>query len=202
VDRNRRRLVVAVWTGCIAAGVILGSIAGAWYRTPSALPDELFTPLLPRSTPTPTPTPAALFAVRYGLPSASDAPETPEELLRTFTPSPSPTPERVAKVKTMTAPRPRTTLKTKSQMTGKASWHATGRSGWYAAACRPLRRAMGSGWRGEQVLVSYGKRALVVTISDYCASRTKAIDLSDEAFAYLSRGHLSRGVLPVTIDWP
>lgn len=81
---------------------------------------------------------------------------------------------------------------------GKASWYGTGRNGLYAAACRPLRRALGPHWRGQRVLVSNGKAAVEVRLNDFCASRTKTIDLSDEAFSALAP--LSRGILQVTIE--
>lgn len=87
-----------------------------------------------------------------------------------------------------------------SQIVGVASWHATGRSGLYAAACRPLRRAMGIGrWRGRHVLVAVGRRAIEVVLNDFCQSKTKLIDLSDEAFRYFAP--LSRGVLRVEVGW-
>jgi len=84
-------------------------------------------------------------------------------------------------------------------ISGKASWYATGRSGPFAAACRPLRRAMGPGWRGKQVIVAYGRRAIIVVLNDWCSSHDKTIDLSDEAFDYL--GRLSSGVLRVSVGW-
>lgn len=85
------------------------------------------------------------------------------------------------------------------EIMGKASWHATGRSGYYAAACRPLRQAIGSTWRGRHVLVSVGRRAIEVKLNDYCASTDKTIDLSDEVFRYFAP--LSRGVIKVTVGW-
>ena len=96
----------------------------------------------------------------------------------------------------------RRNIRTHDRLTGSANWHATGRDGRYAAACRPLRRAMGPGWRGEQVIVTRRDtpRFLVVTLNDWCASTTKTIDLSDEAFDYL--GRLSAGVLRVVVEWP
>lgn len=85
------------------------------------------------------------------------------------------------------------------RFTGKASWHATGRDGLYAAACAPLRAAIGKGWRGRRVLVAYRMKAIEVTLNDFCASRDKSIDLSDEAFRYFAP--LSRGVIRVVIEW-
>lgn len=85
------------------------------------------------------------------------------------------------------------------QLSGIASWHATGRDGLYAAACRPLRRALVHRWRGRHVLVAVGRRAVEVTLNDWCGSRDKTIDLSDEVFRYFAP--LSRGVLRVTVGW-
>jgi len=81
----------------------------------------------------------------------------------------------------------------------KAAWHATGRNGLYAAACRPLRRALGPDWRGQRVLVSRGRKAIEVKLNDWCRSRRrKTIDLSDEAFRFFAP--LRRGVIRVTIE--
>jgi hypothetical protein len=85
------------------------------------------------------------------------------------------------------------------ELVGVASWHATGRDGLYAAACAPLRRAMGPNWRGRRVLVASGRRAIELVLNDFCASRAKTIDLSDEAFRYFAP--LSRGVIRVEIGW-
>lgn len=93
----------------------------------------------------------------------------------------------------------RTISKVHRNITGKASWYATGRDGYYAAACRPLRQAIGSDWRGRHVLVAFGRKAIEVTLNDFCASHDKTIDLSDEAFRAL--GPLSRGVLRVSVGW-
>ena len=84
-------------------------------------------------------------------------------------------------------------------MAGKASWHSTGRSGLYAAACKPLRDAIGPGWRGSHVLVAYRRQAVEVVLNDWCWSKDKTIDLSDEAFRFFAP--LSRGVLRVTVGW-
>lgn len=109
-------------------------------------------------------------------------------------PTPKPTPHRT--------PKPIPMAVFRGSISGKASWYATGKSGRYAAACFLLREAIGKGWRGSQVLISYGRRSIVVTLNDYCASKDKLIDTSDEVFNYLSNGHLSRGVLKVTVDIP
>ncbi len=71
----------------------------------------------------------------------------------------------------------------------------------FAAACKPLRDAMGPGWRGQQVLVSRvgSRRGYVVVLNDWCGSKDKTIDLSDEAFRFFAP--LSRGVIRVAVDW-
>lgn len=94
---------------------------------------------------------------------------------------------------------PRHIRRRANEIGGKASWHATGRSGLYAAACRPLRRALGKDWRGRRVLVANGRRAVEVVLNDWCGSRDKTIDLSDEAFRYFAP--LSKGVIRVTVGW-
>ena len=115
-------------------------------------------------------------------------------VLPTPTPEPTlhPTPTKTPEVK----PKRMTVV---SQVTGKASWFRTGPDGPYAAACWGLRKAMGRTWRGDTVLVVAGKRAIEVRLTDFCASRTKLIDLSDQAFKYLAP--LSRGVIQVTVGW-
>ena len=84
------------------------------------------------------------------------------------------------------------------QLRGKASRHATGRDGYFAAACRPLRKAIGPGWRGSRVLVAFKRRAIEVKLNDWCASRDKTIDLSDEAWDWFGVPR-SRGVIRVAI---
>jgi hypothetical protein len=86
------------------------------------------------------------------------------------------------------------TIRPHHQLAGKASWHATGRSGLYAAACRPLRRAMGADWRGRRVLVAYGRRAIEVTLNDLRQPPRRST--SRTAFRYFAP--LSRGVLRVS----
>lgn len=122
----------------------------------------------------------------------------------TPSPTPSPRPKREVVSRRPTenreegqAPRRRARH---HEIGGRASWHATGRDGLYAAACRPLRRAMGKGnWRGRRVLVANGRRAVEVVLNDWCGSRDKTIDLSDEAFRFFAP--LSRGVIRVTVGW-
>lgn len=123
-----------------------------------------------------------------------------EHVARGTSVSPSPSPEATLKATPTATPEPkRKRMTVVSQVTGKASWFATGPDGPYAAACWGLRKAMGKGWRGETVLVVAGKRAIEVRITDWCGSRTKLIDLSDQAFRYLAP--LSRGVIQVTVGW-
>ena len=142
------------------------------------------------------PSPSPLVGLHeYAVPVSGPAP--------TASPSPSPSPGRPTKQRAAgQAPRytpTRTIHRPRHQLSGKASWHATGRDGFYAAACRPLRQAIGPGWRGRHVLVAYGRRAVEVRLNDFCASRDKAIDLSDGVFGYFAP--LSRGVLRVEIAW-
>lgn len=137
----------------------------------------------------------AIAAEAIGLPGY---PTTPAAIPVAVKPAPEKSaPQRETRV---TAPREqRANDRGRRRISGKASWHATGRSGLYAAACRPLRQAMGPGWRGDRVLVAVGRRAVEVRLNDWCASRDKTIDLSDEAFRYLAP--LSRGVVKVTVEW-
>ena len=119
-------------------------------------------------------------------PAATPTP-TPEP---TAKPTPSPTPLKIYK---------------QGRISGRASWYATGRNGSYAAAGPELRRALRKTfgfWRGLTVLVCNGKRCIQVKLNDFCRCNTgkeKLIDLSDEAFSYLSP--LSRGVIYVTVGW-
>lgn len=120
----------------------------------------------------------------------------------TPTPAPSTRPKSVpATAHTSSGSGART--KRKHDISGYATWHATGRDGAYAAAGPLLRRAIGKGWRGTQVLVCHGRpsRCLVVTLNDWClcSHGDRLVDLSDEAFRYLAP--LSRGVLKVQVGW-
>jgi hypothetical protein len=128
-------------------------------------------------------------------------------------PTASPTPGR--SVGTKTAPtaghtvagsgrrtiRFRSHMKTSHNLEGSATWFATGRSGAFAAAGPLLRKAIGKGWRGSQVLVCHAKRCLIVTLNDWClcSHGRRLVDLSDEAFRYLAP--LSRGVISVAVGW-
>lgn len=90
---------------------------------------------------------------------------------------------------------------------GTASWYCrphrsacTRGFGWwghYAAACAPLRRLLGSGWRGRTVLVSRGGLTVRVRLIDSCSSRRRAIDLYASAFDNLAP--LWRGVIRVRV---
>lgn len=152
--------------------------------------------------PFPTPSPAPTFAGHsYAVLSSPAAPSP--------APTASPRPQRPkatssAAGHTSSGSGARTIRGTKprhrdNELTGKASWHATGRSGYYAAACRPLRRAIGPDWRGRHVLVSNGRKAVELVLNDWCGSHDKTIDLSDEMFSYFAP--LSRGVIRVTVGW-
>ena len=131
----------------------------------------------------------AYGAARPDHPARTEAPPVPAS-------PPPPSPATGTRTATVRAPR------TAHSLRGKASWHATGRDGMYAAACWRLRQAIGASWRGRRAVVVYGGRRIVVRLNDYCASRDKTIDLSDEAFRALAPGGLlSRGVLRVTVRW-
>jgi hypothetical protein len=64
-----------------------------------------------------------------------------------------------------------------------------------AAACAPLREAMGPGWRGRFVEVN----GVVVQLVDWCGSTSKTIDLYAAPFSMLAP--LERGVVAVTVGW-
>jgi len=77
---------------------------------------------------------------------------------------------------------------------GVASWY--GASDLIAAAGPALR--IGD-WRGRLITVTAGGRSIVVRLSDWCLCRTRAIDLSDDAFAHLAP--LSQGLVDVRVSW-
>ena len=66
-----------------------------------------------------------------------------------------------------------------------------------AAACSSLRAAMGPHWRGRRVVVSSRGQSVTVVLVDYCASRSKVIDLFWVPMSALG----GTGVLPVTVRW-
>jgi hypothetical protein len=176
-------------TGMVLLGASLGwafTASGLGYQRPppQSFADAQFRPFEPPPDPT-------------RLPDTPDFPDPIESPVPTATPEP--TPEPTPKPTPVPTPRPRTVTNPNHNITGKASWYATGRNGPWAAACKPLRDAMGSGWRGEQVLVSYKTKVVVVVLNDYCASKDKTIDLSDDAFSELAP--LSRGVIRVGVGW-
>lgn len=125
---------------------------------------------------------------------------------------PTPTPSTKPRPKPTSKPKPRSTpvaRSTSHSLAGRASWYC--RAGvsichyayppgsMVAAACAPLRAAMGPRWRGQTVVVinrNTGGR-VVVKLVDYCASRDKAIDLYWEPMRRLG----GSGVLPVTVRW-
>ena len=177
----------------LAVAFVLGYQAKAASHPPiAAYDDAAFRPFPTLVLPSPSP---LVGLHEYAVPVSGPAP--------TASPSPSPSPGRPTKQRAAgQAPRytpTRTIHRPRRQLAGKASWHATGRDGFYAAACRPLRQAIGPGWRGRHVLVAYHRKAVELVLNDYCASTTKAVDLSDEVFRYFAP--LSRGVLRVEIGW-
>jgi hypothetical protein len=67
-----------------------------------------------------------------------------------------------------------------------------------AAACAPLRAAMGPHWRGQKVSVTATNGNHVsVTLVDWCGSKTKVIDLYWAAMHALG----GTGTLRVKISW-
>lgn len=67
-----------------------------------------------------------------------------------------------------------------------------------AAACAPLRAAMGRYWRGRTVLVTAANgRQVSVKLVDWCGSKTKVVDLYYAAMHALG----GTGVLRVRISW-
>ena len=92
-------------------------------------------------------------------------------------------------------------------LSGQATWYCRphrsactrGFPSWghYAAACAPLRRLLGSGWRGRTVLVSRGGLTVRVRLIDSCSSRRRTIDLFASQFRQLAP--LSRGVIRVRV---
>jgi hypothetical protein len=91
---------------------------------------------------------------------------------------------------------------------GKASWYCSSEipichykyppGSMVAAACGKLRTAMGPGWRGKRVSVrATNGRRVVVTLVDWCGSKTKLIDLYREPMRLLG----GSGVLDVVVRW-
>lgn len=84
----------------------------------------------------------------------------------------------------------------RAAVVGVASWYATGPAN-VAAAGPALRRSLGPHWRGTLVLVEANGRQVVVRLGDWCACRTRIIDLPASAFARLAP--LSVGVIRVSV---
>lgn len=110
--------------------------------------------------------------------------------------------ERGTGVRLPVAP-PYTAAAPRAVLRGLATWYDDG-PGLYAAAGPVLRRALGSGWRGQTVTVvsAAGDRAVRVRLTDWCACGARhgvptLLDLSREAFDNLSSP--TRGVIRVTI---
>lgn len=110
---------------------------------------------------------------------------------------------KVPIVREKTKPKPAN----KHKLSGKASWYCKAGisichykyppGSMVAAACAPLRKALGPGWRGRIVAVSSGGRTVKVKLVDYCASTSKTIDLYWEPMRRLG----GTGVLPVVVRW-
>ncbi len=66
-----------------------------------------------------------------------------------------------------------------------------------AAACLKLRKAMGSDWRGQKVVVKSGSTSVTVRLVDWCGSTSKLIDLYWEPMRRLG----GSGTLPVVVSW-
>lgn len=163
------------------------------------LPQDLFRPVEVGATAPPT---SRTPTVELWADESMEARPAPVAM-----PSPqrAPTKPRIAAI-----PHPPTpTFSSRSSVSGKASWYckagvsACHRSyppgSMVAAACAPLRKAMGTNWRGRRVVVASAGRSVVVVLVDYCASTDKTIDLYAAPFSVL--GALSRGVLPVSVGW-
>ena len=112
-------------------------------------------------------------------------------------------PDPVAKVMTPAPPQP-----VGRSIAGKASWYCSRSKpichyayppgSMVAAACAKLRQAMGADWRGKTVTVTRkGWAPIRVKLVDYCASKTKTIDLYYEPMSRLG----GTGVLDVTVTW-
>jgi hypothetical protein len=123
------------------------------------------------------------------------------------TPVPTPRPTRKPR-----PPRPKAAPvapRTSHVVRGVASWYckagvsvchyAYPPGSMVAAACAPLRAAIGQNWRGRTVVVinRNTNRRVIVTLVDWCGSKTKTIDLYWLPMSKLG----GSGVLPVTIRW-
>lgn len=183
-------------TGALA--LILGVVLVAGCADAQALPVSAYRPFSGPWRP---------VAVPEATPAASAAPEP------FWAPMPPPGPERL----TTTSAPPRIRLVAKApakapprqpsrsgrSIAGKASWYCRpgvsvcpvgfSPSGMYAAACAPLRAAMGPHWRGKTVWVN----GLQLVLVDYCASKTKTIDVFWGVMSRLG----GTGVLLVTVRW-
>ena len=92
-------------------------------------------------------------------------------------------------------------------LSGQATWYCRphrsactrGFPSWghYAAACAPLRRLLGSAWRGRTVSVSRGGLTVRVRLIDHCRSNRRLVDLYGSVFDDFAP--LSVGVIRVTI---
>jgi hypothetical protein len=192
--------------GAYVMGMVLAGLVLGWF---AARPGDL----LGHRT-IPVTTADAVFR-SFDLPEPTDMPVDHDyEARRYVAPTPSPTatpkPAKSAKPKVVPAEghtargsgvRTIPNKRVHRNISGTATWHATGRDGPFAAAGPLLRKAIGPGWRGNQVLVCLRARCIIVTLSDWClcSHNRRLVDLSDEAFRALAP--LSRGVLKVSVGW-
>jgi len=68
----------------------------------------------------------------------------------------------------------------------------------YAAACKPLRRALGADWRGQRVTVRRNGKSVRVKLVDWCGHPTRVIDLYWDAAARL--GITGTGRVRIYVD--
>lgn len=183
-------------TGAIAAlitAVVLVVGCGSAAARPQSAYAPYSGPLEPVAVPESTPAPSEAPGPSYG----------PEPSYRAL---PVPTPVRRAVGKRAArpaSPPPRQPIRVAHRLAGLASWYCrpgvsvcpvgVPPSGMYAAACAPLRAAMGPSWRGRTVWVD----GLAVVLVDYCASTAKTIDLFWSAMRRLG----GTGVLRVEVRW-
>lgn len=178
-------------------------------------PDDRFTVPSPGSTPDLASIPQSATASRADSPdfvvTEADLATVAPSLA---TPTPKSTPDPTPKPAPKATPKPKAApaaprVGSSYKISGKASWYckagasachyAYPSSSMAAAACLPLRKALGANWRGKWVGVSGNGRTVKVKLVDSCASPTKTIDLYAAPFSKLAS--LSSGVVSVTIRW-
>lgn len=172
----------------------------------------LAAPLPPSPLDSPVPTvPTADLVVLVQAPAlmtlekSADA-RGPVKAAAAHVPKPVVKPKPAPKPKPVVNPKPVTHHK----LVGKASWYCKAgvsacmkgypAGSMVAAACAPLRAAMGPNWRGRAVTVSANGRSVTVVLRDWCGSTTKTIDLYAAPFSKLAP--TSTGVIrDVVIRW-